>query len=83
MYIEKLFWRWPVPDFNKQLDHNGNDVGLDVNNLLQLVLFHFQRKDISIHTKYSEETSNIIHIIHTTHDSPAINGKAVPLYRLV
>ena len=75
-YIEKLFRRWPIPKFKTQLNHKGEDVGLDVNDLLQITLFHFQRKNISIHAKYAEKTP---HIIENTHDSPAITGKAVPL----
>jgi len=75
-YIEKLFRRWPIPKFKPQLNHKGEDVGLDVNDLLQITLFHFQRKNISIHAKYAEKTP---HIIENTHDSPAITGKAVPL----
>ena len=75
-YIEQLFRRWPTPNFRQQLNYKGEDVGLDVNNLLQIMLFHFQRKNISIHASYAEEAPSII---KNTHDSPAITGRAVPL----
>ena len=72
-----LLRRWPIPKFQKTLTAGGVDVGLSCQSAEEILNFHCQRKDISIHACYDENQQPSI--IEDPHESPAVTGKAAPL----